>query len=382
MKRVFIQSYCKYPRGGALANYIENFAKAVSNAGYHVILVSDINPDYKDIKGTHFECYDMVYEIAPSVCVDEQKEQREKGFAAERLDALKQEKICNKDVVIVLGITNKYMLEKLFEYRNQIGFKIVCAVFEMYGFNDFNNVQDYEYVKFIKEEVYVRADAILSISTWIDNFYEKRGVKTYRVPPLIDADESNVGIMRKDKYSFVIPTIKDSFAEVLMAFAGLTQTELQKVEVHICNSDRESILKLLPIECWNSIEGVTICHEWMTYEELVELYKNMQFLIVARKECQRTLANFPSKVPECMNMGIVPIVSDVGDYTKYYLKDEENSIFIKSDEVSDIIVALRKAIRLDEEGLRWYSENVKKFARDRFDFRIWKEHIREMINGV
>lgn len=50
----------------------------------------------------------------------------------------------------------------------------------------------------------------------------------------------------------------------------------------------------------------------MKYGELIGLYQEMHFLLLARGVSQMTLANFPSKVPETMCFGIVPIVSEVG----------------------------------------------------------------------
>lgn len=95
-----------------------------------------------------------------------------------------------------------------------------------------------------------------------------------------------------------------------------------------------------------------------------------------------TLANFPSKVPEVMNMGIVPIVSDVGDYTKYYLEDGKNSIFIFGSGEQACYEAVQKALKLFPKQFKELSKNARRCVEERFDYHVWAPVIREMIEDV
>lgn len=382
MKRIFIQAYCKYPRGGALANYIENFTKAISHAGYSVIFISDKNNEYDVLDKYHYKHFESVYTIKISNDEKEAMLQKKEGFAKERLAPLKEKFINSNDVVIVIGIMNKFMLQKLFEYRSQIGFKIICGVFEMFALEDFESSEKYEQMNYIKGELYLKADAILSISEYIDNYYYLRGMPTYRFPPLIDVTESYEGKKKTEIYKYIIPSSKDSFTNILKAFSEIDKQELNKMELHICNSDEEHLQKYISESEWYKIKDILKIHKWLKYEELTELYKQMNFLLIARNECQRTLANFPSKVPECMNLGIVPIVSDVGDYTKYYLEDSKNSIFIEGDSIKEIKKAIKKTEALSKEEYEKYSYNARVIAANRFDYRNWVYKIRKMIESV
>lgn len=110
----------------------------------------------------------------------------------------------------------------------------------------------------------------------------------------------------------------------------------------------------------------------MKYKELIEVYQKVHFLWIVRNECQRTLTNLPSKVTEAMAYGVVPVVSDVGDYTKYFLQNERDSIFIKGDSIDET----RKAIRKEE--YKCYSINACKTAKERFDYRIWMPRVKQM----
>lgn len=382
MKRVFMQTYCRYPHGGAAANYVENFAKAFRDAGYSVVLISDLNKEYKISNKEHFDFFEAVYIIEPNKDENISKIQRKYGFANERIDALEKEFIKADDIVFTYGLYNEYMLDRLFEYRNKIGFKVICGITEMFALEDYNTPDKFKIVESIRGITYLKADAILSISDYIDNYYFQRNTRTFKFPPIIDF-ESNTFIKKTyKKIKFIIPSGKDSLLEMLKAFSMLDEFELKRIEIHLCGIKDNMIKEILNTSELKCLNSVMVIHKWIKYEELKKLYKEMHFLLIARKRCQRTLANFPSKVPECMNLGIVPIVSDVGDYTKYYLEDAKNSIFIHGDSAEEIKNAIRKAISLSFDEYKEYSNYAIKCAEEKFDYRCWLPQIKEMIESI
>ena len=44
MRRIFLCGFYQFPRGSAASNYVQYFSKALLNAGYEVVLISDRNP--------------------------------------------------------------------------------------------------------------------------------------------------------------------------------------------------------------------------------------------------------------------------------------------------------------------------------------------------
>lgn len=109
----------------------------------------------------------------------------------------------------------------------------------------------------------------------------------------------------------------------------------------------------------------------MDYEDLVRLYTQIHFLLLVRSTSRMTLANFPSKVPEVMCYGVVPIVSKVGDYTEYYLKDNINSIFVSGDSLEESLQSVRKALELSETEYITLSKNAIQCAKAKFDYHVW-----------
>ena len=83
-------------------------------------------------------------------------------------------------------------------------------------------------------------------------------------------------------------------------------------------------------EALNKLSGVLVFHGRLEYAELLELYQNMDYLFLAREKNIITESNFPSKVPEMLVYGVIPVCSDVGDYTKLYLRTGENAISVST----------------------------------------------------
>lgn len=379
MNRVFIHAYCQYPHSGARANYIENLAKAIMKAGYEVVLATDLNPEYDFSLVVKKNQPVTIVPVMPDIDPKIWKTQRSSGFWAERLEVMQKYEIGQGDVVLLFGIESEYFVHKLLEFGKHRGFKIICGVLELFGAEDYKTREKYEKAEYLKGEIYSQADAVLSISEYIDKYYIEKGTRVYRLPPMIDSDEHDIEGKSTDKYRFIIPSYKDSLKSMLMAFVGLEDEELSRIELHLCGIKEEQLKELVPLPVMTRLHKFAVIHNWMRYEELIALYQKMNFLVITRNVCRRTLANFPSKVPETMALGVIPIVSDVGDYTKYYLRDGYDSIFIHGDSSAETMRAIRKALSMDRKEYMDFSAHAEKTSREHFDYRVWIPKIKEMI---
>lgn len=75
----------------------------------------------------------------------------------------------------------------------------------------------------------------------------------------------------------------------------------------------------------------------------------MDYLFLAREKNIITESNFPSKVPEMLVYGVIPVCSDVGDYTKLYLENDVNAIIFEGAAPEECSQAYRRAINIDKE---------------------------------
>ena len=83
-----------------------------------------------------------------------------------------------------------------------------------------------------------------------------------------------------------------------------------------------------------------------------------------------------------MTYGIIPIVSDVGDYTKLYLHDGIDSIFIHANTASGVLTAIEKALNASNDSRKKMRERARKKVETEFDYRNWVAYIKRAIQEI
>ena len=82
-----------------------------------------------------------------------------------------------------------------------------------------------------------------------------------------------------------------------------------------------------------------------------------------------------------MTYGIIPVVSEVGDYTRIYLKDNENSLVFKGSSVAVCIEAIVRATSLDNEEVRRLEKAARETAVNKFDYHNWLESLSKLFSS-
>lgn len=390
--RLFILTNDPVPYGTANANYIRNFSKAIATRGWKVIVI-----------GMHFdEKQKTIYQLeeleSPKIQYWNLNISKQGGknylnayfrMALKYHSVMKQMNINADDYILVYSTELSTALAAQDCIEVPLRHK---AYIEVEWF------QPYQYKYGILNPLYIlwklgfhyRANKFqkaIPISKNLEKFCIKYKCKTLVVPAMVDAKEGLLERSFSDKVDFIYPgsaNDKDSFNCMIRALAALTNEEKNKVRFHLTgNMTYEKLLEIIGnADLLNTLESVLIFHGWMLYEELIRLYQNTDYLLLARAKNKVTISNFPSKVPEMMNYGIVPVCSKVGDYTEIYLKNGFNSIQFTEDNIEECVTAIRKAINIKENHqLNEIKKNARKTAEIDFDYRVWGKRIVEFLQS-
>lgn len=387
MQRVFVCANARFPRGGAEANYIQYFALALMEMGYEVYVISrgKCNAGDWDEEKQRY-CYKGIFYDNLSGSYDGIKSLIKSYFrdGQEVCKRLKEYKLDAHDHVIFYSI-NYFYISAIYRYTRKTGANAAMCITEWF--------QPFQYRMGILNPCYwleaigfrygiPMAKKVIPISTYLENYFKKRGCDTLCLPIMMDTTE--YGYQGKGEYDgktrFVYagkPFHKDDMEMMLRTFAELPEEEKKQVEFHLTGLGKKGIeqLKRKYRRLLSQLKDVLYIHEWMDYDELIALYREMDFLFVVRDENKVTLSNFPSKVPEMMNYQIIPVVSDVGDYTGLYLKDNEDSVIIKCHSLEACLVAVKKAISMTKEERQCFGENARKNVEKNFDYHVWSSQI-------
>ncbi len=384
MARVFIFRASKFPRGSAGANYIQYLADALMSVGNVVIVVGNGENRVEDRNGEAF-----VYEGIEYFNNNGQNRLEETlCFSRNFLKCVKKKySISENDYAISYSpdyFTLRY-LTKMFSTEHIS----VCRVEHFQPHQYKGGKLNPKYWVFAGGVRYLHkvVKRSIPISSYIQRMDADAGCKTLLLP--IMADMSRVTNTTKPQLSeelnFIYAGVKqtgfeDDIQLSLESFDELPNSELEKLNIHITGISKERFCERYCRE--RSFEKVLArCHfyGWLEYEELEALYQRMHYLILARKCNQITKANFPSKVPELMAYGVVPICTDVGDYTKYYLNNEQNSFIAAQNSIDSFFSCIRKACNIDESAFCEMSNQAIRTVKDRFDYTVWSKAIAAFV---
>jgi glycosyltransferase involved in cell wall biosynthesis len=388
--------HCDFPRGSAAANYIQYLAMAFVSLEYEMLLISNLNYTMLGTERTTSKDGMILYKgiklIPHELSHIRIIHYLEYHYIQGRLfsQKLKKLNLTANDFVVIYS-AHKAINKNILRLKNQIGFKSISCIPELFTAECFPNKREFkQYWDNINENV-PHNDVIFPISSYIADFFHKKGCKTFIIPIMADTQEFGVTIesiiktKTFEKYKFIFPAngmMKDSLDVMLQGLLQLRNEELGKIELHLCGISKKTLSKILPEPELQRLCSIMVVHQWMEYQQLVSLYQQMHFLLLARDVSQMTLANFPSKVPEAMCYGVVPIVSRVGDYTKHYLKDGVNSIIIEKCTPEHCCESIRKALTLTGMEYKNYSANARECAEKQFDFRVWAPRISEILKTL
>lgn len=386
-KKAYIFGFLDFPRGSASANYVQYLALCLKSIGYTPVIISNGNKELCEVKDSKLVYKDIIVELF-ELNNSKVKNYIDFHFGIGNIVTRKLKKLNLKkgDLVIAYSI-NCFDFIKVFKYAKEKEVTTIACIPEFFTEQMFKYGKfDWRYwsYNYTMKRSILTADKILPISTYIEKIYKSYNCDTLCLPIMADTKEFEYKKkVRSDKKRRIIfpanGAIKDSIISMLKSFTLLTEQELDKLEFHITGINKSYIYENLEAKELDRIEDIIVLHKWMDYEELISLYQKMDFLLLARETNQMTLANFPSKVPEVMGYGVVPIVSRVGDYTKYYLTDGRDSIIFDGYNEHACINAIRRALSLSDEQLDNMELFSRKCAEEKFDYRVWKEKIRKFI---
>lgn len=378
--RALICGFLNFPRGGAASNYVLYYSKVLQSIGYEVIVISNKNHEYD---GDTFEQIQI-----EEISIPNNKFKKfctyniwtEKAF----VNQLKKYSLVNNDIIISYSRDSK-LIGGLLKYARRNGCKMAAIVVEHFA------KEDYKYgifdLNFWKEKkslnsIIPKADYVFPISTEIEKYLSKKNANCMTVPIMMDVEqvaykESGDNQIRRFIYTGN-GKMKDRIDSAILALKELSSEEICKLEFHIKGVTEQYVRNLLVDD---PKKYNVIIHGWMKYAELQELYTHMDFIMIPRQKSQMTISNFPSKVPEALSFGIIPVVSDVGDYTKYYLQDGVNSIIFEGCEVNQCLTAVRKCLAIDQSVLKQMKKAARECAVNRFDYRNWEKTIKNFLES-
>lgn len=380
-KRIFILGAPGFPRGSAGANYDQYLALALLKAGWKVIILGKGTNRLKDKIGSTYIYKGIEYRNEKPTKIEKY------GMACEfYIEMYKEYKMSMDDYYILhdIGwIAQKWLAKRVgTDHMAYIHYEDLLPIqYRHYLVNPRYWGMIFKW-KFKLEKV----PKALPISERLQSIEMEHGCKNTLILPIMsDPDEfgeakrlSKPQILKFIYSGAKANTHEDDLTLLFQALQMLSDDEKKNIEIHITGMDQEKLKEKVGNQ--ELIKEIQLeVHGWMKYNELIDLYRKMDFLALPRFKNGVTEANFPSKIPESLSFGIIPVCSKVGDYTKIYLKDGYNSFLFETGNVNECMSSIRKTLNMTEEEYLQMRENARKTAVEEFGYKNWSERISRFL---
>lgn len=391
-KRIFLCTETKFPRGDAGSNYIQYLALALQEAGWETYVLGIGDNRKVDCVGEKYQYRGIIYfniEIPKNRIKKYLKTNY--FFGRDVAKKLKSFGINENDYFVFYTYMGSYIngVMNAFPHIPASHFCTCCVEWlqpEQYP----GGRGDRHYRKYIKtfNTAFIRSKKVLPISRLLEKHFIEQGCKTLCLPIMADPYEyqvkkQNFGDNRKHLIYSGSAGNKDSFEVMLESVYTLSEKDKTKIVLHLTGLNEQKLRLILKekSDLIDKMKGCLIIHPWMEYEELVDLYSKIDFLLLARENSISNQANFPSKIPEMLSYGIIPICSKVGDYASEYLTNGYDSIIFERCTVASCRAAIENVLEYSDAEIALMSEHCKITVREKFYYKVWAPKISEFITS-
>ncbi len=220
---------------------------------------------------------------------------------------------------------------------------------------------------------------VISISKYLYDFYTKKGVKTVRIPAIMDTNEfAAKEIQEYPKVTFLYagsPAKKDSLAMMIESLKLLDPVILNRIEFKVIGVTKDKMLEKIS-DIPKQVVFIGRVARNIVLEELIMT----DFAMLLRDPSERfTKAGFPSKVAESLSAGtpmITNLTSDLGDY----LIDGENSIIVENYSKMAFAKAISRAANTNKKDRDKMQKNARKTAEKHFDYRVYENELSLLVS--
>ena len=282
------------------------------------------------------------------------------------IDILKKESFLKAVIIYGSPVLSLYV-RLLMTWCQKNGIAVISDCVDMIfttgsgGLKDIVKKADMSY---LKKKLYPQSDGIISISTYIESFYKKKGYSNIVVVPPITQIKENSNRNRSDCVKMIyagipfnlIPNIdvcdmKDRLDLAIELFLALVDGGL-KAKLKIFGITKNDYLLCVPRHSELLKNNNCITFLGKTSNDRIENEMCISdFSILIRDKNPVTQSGFPTKFSESLSLGIPVITTDTSDILKY-LVDGKNGFIVDSSinnrDVNKLLESLENRAVIEE----------------------------------
>lgn len=379
-----------FPWGQAASRRVYGNAMSLCESGYDVIVASGSDGPSNRININQTNSGAILSHIGLGTCPNQKHSSLKKIFrlifdsSKITIDWLESQKNKPRFIVLYGGYT-PYMI-RLLPWCRKNNIPLIADIVEWYDpshhyLGKFNF--SYINVDFCQKYLFPKCDGIISISTFLEQYYRNKGCKTLKVPPTVDSDLFSP--LKSSQPSQLLTLVyagspgkkKDLLKNVINAVLRV-DPDGKRIRLKILGPSLATVQNICGgISLPSSVEALGRIPQ----PEVSIFVHSADFSVLLREPLRHAQAGFPTKFVESLTNAtpvIANITSDLGDY----LIDGVNGLVCRDHTVQSLTEVLNYALQISKEKLNEMRFSAQRTARDYFDYRNYSEKFASFLEGL
>lgn len=386
MKNALILINSCFPFGAAISSRVLNFARLVHNMGYSVHVISEYGGNQTDSSGKICSFESISYQVI----IDRKPNSFDSFFGSQIFiqETTNYIKKNNVDFVYMTSLTEMYRkLQHVFKKYKVKYFVDQCEWMNVssYRFGYFD--PRYLQVCFLRKKAFFHPSGIISISRLLDNFYKEKGVRSIRIPTILDVQHISFALNRFQntkaiQISFIgsLGSRKELLKPIIDALSS-NEAFQKGLFFNIYGPTKKQIEKNIgcDIMLLDKIESCVKIHGHVPQNQISDIYLQSDFLIFIRPKRRSSDAGFPTKLAESMASGTPVITNDTGDIA-LYLKSSVNGFLLPNNSMEAVSECFEKLLSMKEDEYENMRKAARKTAEDYFDYKVYSKDLLDFLH--
>ena len=365
-----------FPYGVPYSSRALNFCRLLRDCGHKVVLFCDSLSE-KELRNDNgvaeFEGVEIRY-------ITEERNILDKATVMYRTPYNLDKYITNNKVDLLFTSSVSNRIERIIKIGRKHQLPVMLESCEKFHSSNWKfGKYDYRYLRFKHcwDKIYLQADGVIAISRFLKNHFQENGVKSIRVPTILDVDSRNWSAVKShddDIIRFVftggLGGGKDRVAEIIEAISLLPEEKKRRVQFNIYGPSQNAVAEQLgdKASLLEKLKEHVLVHGRVPQQQIPQIVMENDFGIVLRPERESSNAGFPTKLGECMEVGTPIFANQTGDI-ELYVKDGETGFLLDKPSVEAISRGFEKVLALAPGDIEEMRRKTRRMAEESFDYR-------------
>lgn len=386
MRRALFLVNPYFPTGVAISSRMLNFARLLRDAGWNVHVITGHHVDSTIEIGKIYEIEGISYQVTSN-----RKPSGIDSFVGNRsfIGALKSYFAENEADCVFMNATSE-----LYRTVASICKKKKCHLYvEQCEWLDISNYRfgkaDIRYINTqrLRATGFKDAAGIISISRLLNDYYNSIGIRTIRVPTILDVRNTQFSeiagnLDRKVHIVFAgsLGGTKELMKPIIEALAEHDEFR-DEIVFDVYGPTEKQIVKNLGdnSELLSKAGKSVVLHGRIPQDQISDVYAHSDYLIFVRPRRRSSNAGFPTKFAESMAVGTPVITNNTGD-VGLFLKDGENGFMLSDNTTEAVCECFEKIIGINIDKYSQMRCFARKTAEENFDYRTYIDDVSQFFS--